>query len=148
MASVYALLKEFPGAYKIATAHLTKLTNLLRDASRGRYSKELAITIREAAKTSIGSIMPAKSLEMKHTIFLIKELDSEVEDTEAEIKSIMDEISSPILTIPGINYRMGAMIIADIGDFSSLIHRTRYFHMLDYLHQPTSQDNWNQLTLT
>lgn len=30
----------------------------------------------------------------------------------------MDEINSPILSIPGINYRMGAMIIAEIGDFS------------------------------
>lgn len=62
--------------------------------------------------------MPAKSLEMKHTISLIKELDSEIDDIESEIKSIMDEISSPILTIPGINYRMGSMIIAEIGDFS------------------------------
>ena len=43
---------------------------------------------------------------------------SEIDDIEAEIKSIMDKISSPILTIPGINYRMGAMIIAEIGDFS------------------------------
>ena len=30
----------------------------------------------------------------------------------------MDEIHSPILSIPGINYRMGAMIIAEIGDFN------------------------------
>jgi transposase len=118
LTSVYALLKEFPSASKIAAAHLTKLTNLLNDTSRGHYSKDMAITIREAAKISVGSIMPAKSLEMKHTISLIKELDSEIEDIEVEIKSIMDEISSPILTIPGINYRMGAVIIAEIGDFS------------------------------
>lgn len=78
----------------------------------------MAVTIREAARTSIGSIIPAKSLEMKHTISLIRELDSAIDDIEAEIKTIMDEISSPILTIPGINYRMGAMIIAEIGDFS------------------------------
>ena len=26
--------------------------------------------------------------------------------------------NSPILTIPGINYRMGAMILAEIGDFN------------------------------
>ena len=30
----------------------------------------------------------------------------------------MDSIHSPILSIPGINYRMGAMIIAEIGDFN------------------------------
>lgn len=28
-----------------------------------------------------------------------------------------EEIHSPILTIPGISYRMGAMIIAEISDF-------------------------------
>lgn len=73
---------------------------------------------REAARSSIGSHMPAKSLELKHTIKLIHELDAEIEEIENEIKSIMDEIHSPILTIPGISYRMGAMIIAEIGDFS------------------------------
>ena len=29
-----------------------------------------------------------------------------------------EEIQFPILTIPGIRYRMGAMIITEIGDFS------------------------------
>lgn len=32
----------------------------------------------------------------------------------------MDEISSPILTIPEINYCMGVMIVAEIGDFSRI----------------------------
>lgn len=118
MASVYAMLSEFPGAKHVANAHLTKLSNLLSEASKGRYGKETAITFREAARTSIGSNMPAKSLELKHTIKLIQELTSEIDEIENEIKIIMDEINSPILSIPGINYRMGAMIIAEIGDFS------------------------------
>ncbi len=111
MASVYALLSEFPGAKQVANAHLTRLANLLSEASKGRYSKDTAITFREAARASIGSNMPAKSLELKHTIKLIQELDSEIDEIE-------NEINSPILSIPGINYRMGAMIIAEIGDFS------------------------------
>ena len=118
MASVYALLAEFPSVSAIASVHLTRLTNLLSESSKGRYGKDTAITFREAAKSSIGSHMPAKSLELKHTIKLIRELDAEIEEIENEIKIIMDEINSPILTIPGINYRMGAMIIAEIGDFS------------------------------
>lgn len=62
--------------------------------------------------------MPAKSLELKHTIKLIQELTAEVDEIEAEIKRIMDEMNSPILTIPGISYPMGAMVLAEIGDFS------------------------------
>jgi transposase len=118
MVSIYALLSEFPSASLIADAHLTRLTNLLEDASRGRYNKDTAIMFREAARTSIGSVMPAKSLELKHTIRLFKELDHEIDEIESEIKLIIDKINSPILSIPGISYRMGAMIIAEIGDFS------------------------------
>ena len=118
MASVYAMLSEFPGAKQVADAHLTRLTNLLSESSKGRYGKETAIAFRNAARTSIGSNMPAKSLELKHTIKLIRELTSDIDEIEHEIKLIMDEINSPILSIPGINYRMGAMIIAEIGDFN------------------------------
>ncbi len=118
MNSVYELLYEFPGARQVATAHLTRLSNLLKKASKGHYSKDTAITFREAARKSIGSNMPAKSLELKHTIKLIRELDAEIAEIESEIKAIMDKINSPILSIPGISYRMGAMIIAEIGDFS------------------------------
>lgn len=118
MVSVYALLSEFPSASAIASAHLTRLSNLLVESSKGRYGKDTAVLFREAAKTSIGSPMPAKSLELKHTIKLIHELDAEMEEIEQEIRAIMDEIHSPILTIPGISYRMGAMILAEIGDFN------------------------------
>ena len=119
IASVYALLSEFPGAKQIASAHLTRLTNLLHEASKGRYSREKAIEIRDTARNSIGSTMPAKSLELKHTIRLIGELDAEIDEIEEEINSIMDEVHSPITTIPGIGKRMGAMILAEVGDFSN-----------------------------
>ena len=119
MSSVYALLSEFPGANAIASAHLTRLSNLLSESSKGRYGKDTATIFREAARSSIGSLMPAKSLELKHTIKLIQELTSEIDEIETAIKRIMDEeIRSPILSIPGISYRMGAMIIAEIGDFN------------------------------
>lgn len=117
--SVYALLSEFPGASHIASAHLTRLANLLSTTSKGHYAKDTAVLFKESARTSIGSVMPAKSLELKHTIRLIQELTAEIDEIEAEIKRIMDEeVNFPILTIPGISYRMGAMIIAEIGDFS------------------------------
>ena len=119
MASVYALLSEFPSAHHIAEAHLTRLTNLLYDASKGRYARDKAVQIRETARRSIGSVMPAKSLELKHTITLIGILSEEIDEIEVEIKAIMDKINSPILTIPGIGLAMGAMIIAEIGDFGN-----------------------------
>ena len=118
MTSIYQLLEEFPSASAIASVHLTRLTNLLSKASKGHYDRETAIKIRDAAKNSIGSNMPAKSLELKHTIKLIRALTIDIGEIEAEISKMMDMIASPITTIPGIGNNMGAMIISEIGDFS------------------------------
>ena len=119
MSSVYALLSEFPGAHQISEAHLTHLESVLSDAFRGRYGREKAVEIRDAARNSIGSRMHAKSLELKHTIRLIRELDAEIEEIESEINSITGEIHSPITSIPGISTGIGAMILAEVGDFSN-----------------------------
>ena len=82
----------------------TSISRLISTASQGHYTKDTATMFREAARTSIGSNMPAIFLELKHTIKLIHALDSEIGEIE-------NEISSPILSIPRINYRMGAMIL-------------------------------------
>jgi transposase len=118
MKSVYALLSEFPGATYVAEAHMTRLKHLLSGSSKGRYGKEFAETVRDAARNSIGSDMPAKSLELKHTIALIFVLTEEIDEVETSIQRIMDAMDAPILGIPGINYRMGAMILAELGDMS------------------------------
>jgi transposase len=118
MVSVYSLLQELPGAKQVSSCHLTHLVNLLETASKGRYGKEKAVELRDAARCSIGSVMSTKSLELQHTIRLIRELDAEIDEIETAIREIMDGLASPILTIPGISYRMGAMILGEIGDFS------------------------------
>ena len=118
MTSVYSLLEELPGAKQVAAAHLTRLKTLLETASKGRYKRDMALEIRDTAKNSIGSQMPAKSLELQHTIRLIRELDNEIAEIEEQIQAIMDELNSPITTIPGIGFRMAAMIFAEVGDFT------------------------------
>ena len=119
IASIYSLLSEYPGAKQVSEVHLTKLTNLLTTTSKGRYGKEKAIQIRDAARVSIGSVMPAKSLELKHTIKLIRELTSEIDEIEVSIQKIMDELNPSILSIPGMGIHSAAMILAEISDFSN-----------------------------
>ena len=63
--------------------------------------------------------MPAKSLELKHTIKLIQELTSEINEIEDAIRKIMDELKPPILSIPGMGFYSAAMILAEVGDFSN-----------------------------
>ena len=116
--AVYALLSEFPSAQQIASANLKHLTNLLSASSKGRFQRCTANEIREAARRSISSYLPAKALELRHTIKMIGELSLDIAEIETEIKKIMDVIDSPILSIPGIGQNLGAMIVAEIGDFS------------------------------
>ena len=118
ISSVYALLSEYPGASYIASANLTHLKHLLSKSSKGHYGRDMAIAIRTAASSSIGTIIPAKSMELKHTIRLAEVITEEIDEIETTINSIMKTLESPITSIPGINTRMGAMILAEIGDFS------------------------------
>lgn len=116
--AVYAILYEFPGAHQIASANLKHLTNLLSTESKGHFKRTTADEIREAARRSISSYLPAKSLELKHTITLIRELNTQINEIETEINVILDKIDSPILSVPGIGPNLGAVILAEIGDFS------------------------------
>ena len=118
-AAVYSLLEELPGAGHVAACHLTRLTNLLGHASRGRWDRDMAVRIRGAAVDSVGSRMPAKSMELRHTIRLIREYDAEIAEIESRIQEMLDEADSPVTTIPGIGPQMAASIIAEIGDFSA-----------------------------
>lgn len=116
--AVYELLSEFPGAQQVASANLKHLTVLLETVSKGHFGRDKANEIREAARRSISTYLPAKSLELKHTINLIREFSAEIDEIEMEIKKIMDAIDSPILSVPGISYGLGSMIVSEIGDFS------------------------------
>ncbi len=117
--AVYSLLNEFPSAKHIAEAHLTRLSNLLDSASRGRFKKEKAVIIRDTARNSVAVFSSAKALELKHTIKLISELDQEIAEIEQEIKNFMLDIDPPLLSIPGIGLATASMILAEIGDFSN-----------------------------
>jgi transposase len=114
--SSYSLLSELPSTKDIANCHLTKLTNILSKASRGKYGKDKAITLKEAASTSIGTSTRSLSFELQQTIRLIQSVQSEIDALDLQIKEVITEINSPIISIPGISYTLAAIILAEIGD--------------------------------
>ncbi len=102
IAVVYALLSNYPGASYIANANTEELAEILCTASKGRYTKSKTAEIQVAAGVSIGSKMPAKSMELKHTIALIRELDKEISEVESGItrlhlRWILPSLQSPVL---------------------------------------------------
>ena len=117
--SVYALLKEAPTPETIASMHMTHLAHLLKSTSHGHFDKETAQQLRALAKKSVGASDSALSIQVTHTISQIELLDSQLEKVEAEMTEIMKFNDSVIMTIPGIGYINGGMILGEIGD----IHR-------------------------
>jgi transposase len=114
--AVYALLKEAPSAKDVASMHLTHLAHLLEVASHGHFKKETASQLRVLARKSVGSPDSALSIQVVHAIEQIELLDSQIDHVEDEMTDIMKYLDSVIMTIPGIGYINGGMILGEIGD--------------------------------
>ena len=114
--AVYALLKEAPTANAVASMHLTHLAHLLDSASHGRFKKEAASQLRVLARKSVGASDSALSIQVVHAIEQIELLDSQIDHVEAEMTDIMKYLDSVIMSIPGIGYINGGMILGEIGD--------------------------------
>ena len=118
----YQLLKQFSSPKDISALHLTKLSNILHDNSRGKYGKSDAIRLRELAKSSVGIDNPSLSLQIKHAILQIELYDEQIAEVEALYKSILDKMDSPLLSIPDMSYNQAAVIVGCIGDINRFQH--------------------------
>lgn len=117
--SCYNLLLQLPSPRDICNCHLTRLTNIISKSSKGKYGKQKAIALKELAAKSIGSSNRSLSFELKQTIRLIQSLQQEIDELDKQIKIVVDELNSPLMTIPGIGYTITAVILAEIGDVNN-----------------------------
>ena len=117
--AVYALLKEAPSPKEIASMHMTHLANLLKVNSHGHFTKEQAKELRVLAQKSVGANDSAISIQITQTIQQIELLDSQLFHTELEMANLVTCLHSVIMTIPGIGFVNGGLILGEIGD----IHR-------------------------
>jgi len=114
--SILKLLFEFPTVDKISNCNLTRLTNLLKNVSRNSWGKSKAIEIRQLARNSIGTVSVAKALELKQVISSILHFQEQLSEADNAIKEIIDDLNTPLMSIPGISYTLAAIIIAEIGN--------------------------------
>ena len=112
----YALLEKYSSAKAIRSARIDGLTNLLYNNSRGRYNHEKALELKNLAKESVGLDNPAIELQIQCLIKQLHLYQKQIQDIDHSIMTLMEIINSPILTIPGVSYTLGAMIISEIDD--------------------------------
>ena len=111
-----AILRKYPTAKKLSAAKKTAVAKILSEASRHRLGEEKAAMLIDLAKNSVGCHSETKALEMQYYLDQIELNTAYIRRYEAAIREIMNEIDSPITTIPGIGLVLGAMILAELGD--------------------------------
>ena len=121
----YELLKAYSSPDDIAALHLTKLSNLLSKASRGRFGKEDARSLKSLAASSVGVKNTYISIQITQTIAQIELIESQLDELELIIGQAMDELDSVIMTVPGIGKLNGAMILGEIGDIHRFSHPSK-----------------------
>ena len=114
----YSLLKEAPSPGAVASMHLTHLTHLLKSASHGHFKKETAVELRVLAQKSVGNSDKSLSIQITQSIEQIELLDSQLNKIESEIEDTVKSLDSVILSIPGIGYINGGMILGEIGEIT------------------------------
>jgi transposase len=115
----YTLFTEIGLPKDISNTRIDRLTNVLNEASRGWFSLKKAQQLKELARNSIGTRDEYYKIQFQITISSIKHFNQQIKIIDKEIKIIMDEYFSYIMTIPGVKYTTGAAIISEIGDITS-----------------------------
>jgi len=97
-----------------------KLANLLDKASRGRFGKEKAQQIKDAASNSFGITIAtdAFAFQLRQLLDQIFYIEGQVEVLDQQIAVYMEQTNSFITTIPGVGAVLGAVILGELGDIS------------------------------
>ncbi len=114
------LLSHFQTADDFENITSEQLEAVLKNVSFKGFAKNKISQISELASNSFGLKFCRNSfaLQLKLLIEQIRFIEAQVSDVEAEIKTVLDKIDSPINTIPGIGNINAAVILGEIGDIS------------------------------
>lgn len=114
----YELLKRYSTPKEILKASKSTLIHLIVKTSKSHFKADKVEALRHLAKTSVGISLAALSFQIKQIITQIELLNSQIEELNLQIKQTMDELHSPICSIPGISTTLGSIILSEIGDIS------------------------------
>lgn len=142
----YALLSKYSSPKQILSVRIDTLTKLLTTNSKGHYSYDDAVSLKTLAKESIGVDNPALEIQIKCIINQLSLLKEQVSSIDKNIKETMDSINSTVLTIPGIGYTLGAVILSEIGDIRRFSNPTKLLAYAGLDPSVRQSGNFNAMT--
>ncbi len=114
-ATALYLLENYGTAEKMA--HMNSLSyDNLRRISRGRFSMQKFLKLKELAKNTVGEDNEIFVTQLNSLLALYKQTAYEVDSLEKQIFTLIEEVKPRSLTIPGIGALSSAVIYAEYGD--------------------------------
>ena len=111
------LLENYGSAEKMARMNSASYDNLRR-ISRGKFSMQKFIKLKELASNTVGEDNEIFSLQLQSLLNLYTQSANEVYKLEEQIISLINEIQPKSMTIPGIGPLSAAVIYAEYGDIN------------------------------
>jgi len=116
------LIKNYPDSENIASIGIENLSDIIRRVSRGKFNKDRAEELYNAAEQSIGITEGKESviLETSHLVSNIESENRHIEILEEQMIEHLERIpySHSILSIKGIGHVTAAGLIGEVGDFN------------------------------
>lgn len=97
---------------RLTSSQIQKLHNVGR-----RVTVNKITMLKELASKTVGHPSPADELVIRQSVKMVRVINDSIEAYESQIKAIMKEVNSPLLTIPGIGMMTAASLHAEYGDF-------------------------------
>lgn len=112
------LLENYGSAEKIARMNSTSYEKL-RSLSRGKFSPQQFLHLKELAANTIGLNNSIFDVELNCLLTLYKSLVKEIDTLEKEINKLIEEVHPHYMSVPGIGPISAAVIYSEYGDISN-----------------------------
>ena len=114
------ILLNFPTPDQVLNISTTKLTNIIKKASKGRLGSDKALLLKDIASKSIGiSIgLDGFTFELCAILNQIKFIESQIKELDKKIKDLYLSFDVLLHTITGIGFVNASIIMSEIGDIN------------------------------
>ena len=109
------ILNKYKNANKIANM---KDYDTIKSKSKGRFSYAKFIKLKVLAKNTVGESNENFEFELQIILNLYNEINSKIDSIDKQLSTIIKDLNSPTLSIPGIGVISCASIISEFGDIS------------------------------
>lgn len=109
------ILNKYKTTNKIANM---KDFDTIKSKSKGRFSYAKFIRLKDLAKNTVGEFNENFEFELQIILNIYNEINSKIDSIDKQLSTIIKDLNSPTLSIPGIGVISCASIISEFGDIS------------------------------